>query len=194
MIDAREEVLSSAPKAAHRRTAKVSGARTVKTSKVAAKKMLPIARVFSDAKVKPFDQIEWDKRTAEITDDANKVIFKQENVEVPKSWSVLATKVVVSKNFYGEQNTSERETSVRKLIHRISRTIADWGIADGYFSKEDGEIFYEELTWLCLNQHGAFNSPVWFNVGLHHQYWTGKNAGEGNYFYNRVSGQAERAP
>src|SRR5580698_9527673 len=73
-------------------------------------KSLPWERVFSDAKVKPFDQIEWDRRTAEITDDTGKVIFKQENVEVPKSWSELATKVVVSKYFYGEQNTGERET------------------------------------------------------------------------------------
>ena len=121
------------------------------------------------------------------------MIFKQENVEVPKSWSVLATKVVVSKYFYGEQNTSERETSVRQLIHRISRTIADWGIADGYFSKADGEIFYDELTWLCLNQYGAFNSPVWFNVGLFHEYGVGKKSGKGNWFYNRKTGEAERA-
>ena len=68
--------------------------------------------------------------------------------------------------FLRRTKTPERETSVRQLIHRISRTIADWGIADGYFSKEDGEIFYDELTWLCVNQYGAFNSPVWFNVGL----------------------------
>src|SRR5207237_4931920 len=92
------------------------------------------------------------------------------NVEVPKSWSVLATKVVVSKYFYGEQGTSERETSVRQLIHRITRTIADWGVKDGYFSKAAGETFYDELTWLCVNQYGAFNSPVWFNVGLYHEY------------------------
>jgi ribonucleoside-diphosphate reductase alpha chain len=193
MIDAREEILAPAPKAAHRRTAKVSAAREIKPQKNPAKKSLPIERIFSDAKVKPFDQIEWDKRTAEITDDANKVIFKQENVEVPKSWSQLATKVVVSKYFYGEQNTSERETSVRQLIHRISRTIADWGIADGYFSKADGEIFYEELTWLCVNQYGAFNSPVWFNVGLFHEYGVGKKSGKGNWFYNRTMGMAERA-
>src|SRR5476651_2517875 len=193
MIDAREEILSAAPKAAHRRTAKVSSAREIKPQKSPSKKLLTVERIFSDAKIKPFDQIEWDKRTAEITDDANKVIFKQENVEVPKSWSVLATKVVVSKYFYGEQNTSERETSVRQLIHRISRTIADWGIADGYFSKADGEIFYDELTWLCVNQYGAFNSPVWFNVGLFNQYGIGKNSGKGNWFYNRETKEAERA-
>ncbi len=192
MIDAREEI--SAP-AAHksRRSAAVAATRNIKGNTNTTKKTLRVERVFSDAKVKPFDQVEWDKRTAEITDDANKVIFKQENVEVPKSWSVLATKVVVSKYFYGEQNTSERETSVRQLIHRVSRTIADWGIADGYFSKADGEIFYEELTWLCLNQYGAFNSPVWFNVGLFHEYGVGKKSGKGNWFYNRKTGEAERA-
>jgi ribonucleoside-diphosphate reductase alpha chain len=193
MIDAREDVSAPAPKAAGRRDPKISAARNAKPGKAAAKKCLRVGRVFSDAKVKPFDQLEWERRTAEITDDAGKVIFKQENVEVPKSWSVLATKVVVSKYFYGEQNTPERETSVRQLIHRISRTIADWGVADGYFSKADGEIFYEELTWLCVNQFGAFNSPVWFNVGLFHQYGIGKNSGKGNWFYNRQTGQAERA-
>jgi ribonucleoside-diphosphate reductase alpha chain len=193
MIDAREDVSAPAPKAASRRNNKVSADRSMKSAKPETKKSLRVARVFSDAKVKPFDQIEWDRRTAEITDDAGKVIFKQENVEVPKSWSVLATKVVVSKYFYGEQHTSERETSVRQLIHRITRTIADWGIADGYFSKADGEIFYEELTWLCLNQYGAFNSPVWFNVGLYHEYGVGKNSSKGNWFFNRQTKEAERA-
>ena len=193
MIDAREDVLTSAPAAGRRQGQKASNSRGMKPAKSESKKSLRIERVFSDAKVKPFDQIEWDKRTAEITDDAGKVIFKQENVEVPKSWSVLATKVVVSKYFYGEQHTSERETSVKQLIHRITRTISDWGIADGYFSKTDGEIFYEELTWLCLNQFGAFNSPVWFNVGLHHEYGVGKKSGKGNWFYNPKTGEAERA-
>jgi len=157
-------------------------------------KTLKVQRVFSSAKVKPFDQLEWEKRTAEITDDSGKVIFKQDNVEVPKSWSLLATKVVVSKYFYGEQNTPERETSVKQLIHRVCRTIADWGVKDGYFTKEDGEVFYEELTWLCVNQYGAFNSPVWFNVGLYHQYGVGKNSAKGNWYYNRKTRQAERAP
>ncbi len=119
----------------------------------------------------PFDTVEWDLRTAVIKDESGNPLFEQHDAEVPKSWSQLATNVVVSKYFYGEINTPERETSVRQLIHRVSRTIADWGIADGYFaSREDGERFYRDLTWLCLHQHGAFNSPVWFNVGLYHQY------------------------
>src|SRR5687767_10446426 len=205
MIDAREELVSSPARknGQNRRNnpvaAQKSGLKGVTRGKLSrvnekSSKSLKVDRVFSDAKVKPFDQIEWDKRIAEITDDSGKVIFKQDNVEVPKSWSLLATKVVVSKYFYGEQNTSERETSVRQLIHRVCRTIADWGIKDGYFSKEDGEIFYDELTWLCVNQYGAFNSPVWFNVGLYHQYGIGKDSAKGNWFYNRKTNEAERAP
>jgi ribonucleoside-diphosphate reductase alpha chain len=161
---------------------------------------LRFERVFSDAAVAPFDQVEWEQRTAEITDDSGKVIFKQEDIEVPKSWSALATKIAVSKYFYGDiANGTDpykggRETSVRQLIHRVTRTIADWGLADGYFADADAaEVFYDELTWLCLNQYGAFNSPVWFNLGLYHQYGVGKGAGAGNYFYNREAGKAERA-
>jgi ribonucleoside-diphosphate reductase alpha chain len=157
------------------------------------RKTLTIERTFSDPKINPFDQIEWERRTAEITDDAGKIIFKQENVEAPRAWSLLATKVVVSKYFYGEQGTSERETSVRQLIHRICRTIADWGVKDGYFTKAGGEVFYEELTWLCLNQYGAFNSPVWFNVGLYHQYHIGNSSSRGNWFCDPRTGRAERA-
>lgn len=175
------------------RPAKSSGARKRKRG-------LRFARVFSDAKIAPCDQLEWERRTAEITDDSGKVIFKQENIEVPKSWSPLATKIAVSKYFYGDiANGTDpykggRETSVRQLINRVTRTITNWGIADGYFADEKtSAIFCDELTWLCANQHGAFNSPVWFNVGLYHEYGIGKGQGEGNYFYNRETGKAERA-
>src|SRR3954453_21667173 len=192
MIDTRNELLPS-PGTTSRRRVTPSTSNRVSKNASRTKKALKLERVFSNAKISPFDQLEWDKRTAEITDDSGKVIFKQENVEVPKSWSVLATKVVVSKYFYGEQNTPERETSVRQLIHRVCRTSADWGVKDGYFSKADGEVFFDELTWLCINQYGAFNSPVWFNVGLYHQYAVGKQSSKGNWFYNRKTGEAERA-
>jgi ribonucleoside-diphosphate reductase alpha chain len=161
---------------------------------------LKFARVFSQKSIAPFDEIEWEQRTAEITDDSGKAIFKQENIEVPKSWSALATKIAVSKYFYGDISHGNdpykggRERSVRQLVHRVTRTITDCGIKDGYFAdKESAEVFYNELTWLCVNQYGAFNSPVWFNVGLWHQYKTGEGRGEGNYFYNHKTGQAERA-
>ena len=150
--------------------------------------------MFSKAGVDPFDEIKWEERTAEITDEKNEVIFRQTGVLVPEFWSPLATKVVVSKYFYGEQGTSERENSVRQLIHRVCRTIADWGVKDGYFCKEDGDIFYSELVWLCLNQYAAFNSPVWFNVGLHHVYGIGSDSTRGNWRYNPKTRTADRAP
>ena len=132
---------------------------------------MEIPRVFSVEGTNPFDQVEWELRTAAIKDERGRVIFEQTDCEIPKNWSQLATNVVVSKYFYGELGRPERETSVRQLIERVSRTIADWGVADGYFAtKADGERFHDELTALCLNQYGSFNSPVWFNVGLYHQY------------------------
>src|SRR4249920_3570674 len=123
---------------------------------------LHFSPVFSDPAVSPFAQQEWERRTAEITDDSGKVIFKQENIEVPKTWSPLATKIAVSKYFYGDiangtdPHKGGRETSVRQLIHRVTRTITDCGLADGYFADaKAAETFYNELTWLCLNQYGA---------------------------------------
>lgn len=122
---------------------------------------------FSKDGVHPFDDIKWEKRDARIVDANDQIIFEQKEVEVPKFWSQIATNVVVSKYFSGKINTSEREKSVKQLVNRVSRTIADWGIKDGYFdSNEDGEVFYGELTHLLVHQYAAFNSPVWFNVGI----------------------------
>jgi ribonucleoside-diphosphate reductase alpha chain len=146
---------------------------------------LAIEPVFCPAEVAdPFDTVEWERRTAAIKDESGKSLFEQVGAEIPKSWSQLATNVVVNKYFYGEINTPERESSVRQIIHRVTRTIADWGTADGYFaSPEDGERFYRELTHLCLHQVGAFNSPVWFNVGLYHQY--GVKGAQCNWHWDR---------
>ena len=119
---------------------------------------LVVKRNFSDPAIHPFDQIEWEKREAKIADDDGTVIFEQKDIEVPAFWSQLATKVVVSKYFYGDASAGERESSVKQLVHRVTRTIADWGKADGYFATdEDAENFYGDLTWLCVNQYGAFN-------------------------------------
>ncbi|MBU1422607.1 MAG: vitamin B12-dependent ribonucleotide reductase [Bacteroidetes bacterium] len=126
-----------------------------------------IQRIFSHAKMHPFDEIEWEIRTASLSNEKGEVIFEQKDVEIPKSWSMTATNVVVSKYFSGKLGTPEREHSVKQLVHRVSRTITDWGIKDGYFaSDEDAEIYYAELTYLLVNQHLSFNSPVWFNCGI----------------------------
>ena len=140
----------------------------------------------------PFDTVQWELRSAAIKDESGKALFEQTNCEIPADWSQLATNVVVSKYFYGDPtNPAERENSVRQLIHRVTRTMADWGIADGYFdTPEDGERFYRELTWLCLHQVGSFNSPVWFNVGLHQQYDV--SGAKCNWHYNVATGQVEQ--
>lgn len=139
----------------------------------------------------PFETVEWDLRTAQIKDENGGVLFEQTDCEVPKDWSPLATNVVVSKYFYGEPNTSERETSVKQVIYRVARTIADWGLQDGYFATpQDAEHYYRDLAWLCLHQYGAFNSPVWFNVGLFQQY--GVKGSRGNYYWDEQTKTVRR--
>lgn len=139
----------------------------------------------------PFDSVPWEQRTATIKGDDGQVLFEQHDCEIPASWSQLATNVVASKYFYGEVGTPRREKSVRQLIHRVARTIADWGLADGYFASDaDGERFYRELAWLCLHQYASFNSPVWFNVGLYHQY--GVKGAQCTWHWNAEKGQAEQ--
>ncbi len=196
MIDATQQAVSPQSKSLRSRRPKAVSTGRKRLGRKHAKtgQKLRIERVFSQEKTHPFDEIKWEKRTAEITDDSGNTIFRQEDVEIPESWSQLATKVVVSKYFYGEQGTSERETSVKQLIHRVCRTMADWGVKDGYFSRKDGQVFYEELSWLCVNQHGAFNSPVWFNVGLYQEYGVGKDSAKGNWYYNQKKQVAERSP
>ncbi len=128
---------------------------------------LKIEHFFSTPGVHPFEQLEWQIRSAKITDDSGQTIFEQDNIEVPASWTQLATKVVASKYFFGDIETGQRENSVKQLVHRVCKAIAERGRKDGYFANdEDAKVFYNELTWLCVNQYGAFNSPVWFNVGL----------------------------
>jgi ribonucleoside-diphosphate reductase alpha chain len=163
----------------------------VNNQELSGTRAMKIPSYFCPRGVDPFDTVEWDKRSAQIKDENGKVLFEQKNCEVPATWSALATNVVVSKYFYGEAGTPEREQSVRQVIHRVARTIADWGTKDGYFSTvEDGETFYRELAWLCLHQHGCFNSPVWFNVGLYHQY--GVKGCRGNYRWDTETNSIQR--
>jgi ribonucleoside-diphosphate reductase alpha chain len=137
----------------------------------------------------PFATVEWELRTAAIKGEGGDVLFEQTDCEIPTSWSQLATNVVANKYFYGEVGTEEREKGVRQLVHRVCRTIADWGTADGYFATPaDGERFYRELCWLCLHQCASFNSPVWFNVGLFHQY--GIKGAMCNWHWDTKTGEA----
>ncbi len=128
---------------------------------------LSFQRYFTDGKKSPFDAVEWEKRTALIGNEKGVTIFRQEDVEVPKSWSQTATNIVTSKYFHGKPGTAQREGSVRQLIGRVVSTIVRWGEQCGYFADaESRDAFRDELTNLLVEQKMAFNSPVWFNVGV----------------------------
>ena len=115
----------------------------------------------------PYDELQWETRTASIGNDKGNVIFEQRDVEVPVDWSQTATNIVASKYFHGKLGSPDRETSVAQLVERVVDTITGWGTKDGYFgSAEDAESFRGELAHLMLSQKACFNSPVWFNVGV----------------------------
>jgi ribonucleoside-diphosphate reductase alpha chain len=131
------------------------------------KKGMSIQQYFTVPGIHPFDKLTWEKRTAQITNSQHDVIFEQHDVEVPTFWSQTATNIVAQKYFYGTPGTPKREASVKQLVDRVARTISKWGKKDGYFATEtDAEAFYSELTYLLTYQNAAFNSPVWFNVGI----------------------------
>jgi len=128
---------------------------------------LSFQRYFADGKKSPFDAVEWEKRTALIGNEKGVTIFRQEDVEVPKSWSQTATNIVASKYFHGKPGTAQREGSVRQLIGRVVNTIVRWGEECGYFADMPSrDAFRDELTHLLVEQKMSFNSPVWFNVGV----------------------------
>jgi ribonucleoside-diphosphate reductase alpha chain len=141
--------------------------KTATAAEAEARKGLEFQRKFTDGKVSPFDTVEWERRVALIGNEKGKTIFRQENVEVPKGWSQTATNIVASKYFHGKLNTPEREGSVRQLIGRVVNTIVNWGEQGGYFADTPSrDAFRDELTHLLVEQKMAFNSPVWFNVGV----------------------------
>jgi ribonucleoside-diphosphate reductase alpha chain len=129
---------------------------------------LTFKRHFSKDGVRPFDEVEWETRDAVIPNyKEGGNAFEQRGVEFPRGWSQNATNIVAQKYFRGTLGTSERESSVRQLIGRVVDTIRGWGVKDRYFATEkDADVFGDELTHLLATQKAAFNSPVWFNVGV----------------------------
>jgi ribonucleoside-diphosphate reductase alpha chain len=127
-----------------------------------------LERFFTRPGVHPYDELEWELRDAVLTNWRDgSVSFEQRGVEFPKSWSMMATQIVSQKYFRGTLGTPEREHSVRQMVDRVADTITGWGIDGGYFADEDtAQVFNAELKHLLVNQKAAFNSPVWFNVGV----------------------------
>ncbi len=160
---------------------------------VSSREGIHIARRFTQEGVHPFDQIEWDRRKSVISNPDGSVVFKMEDAEIPKSWTQLATDIVVSKYFRKAGVTSVGgETSVRQVVKRIAHTIRRAGeeLGNYFATPEDAEAFEMELTHLLVTQKAAFNSPVWFNCGLYHEY--GIKGSGGNWFWNPKTGTVER--
>ena len=128
---------------------------------------LTFRRLFTDGVTHPFDSLEWELRTAAITNEKGEVFFEQKDVEVPKTWSMTATNIVAQKYFHGKPGTAQRERSVKQLIGRVVDTITGFGQKNGYFrTAADRDTFSDELAHILVNQAASFNSPVWFNVGV----------------------------
>ncbi len=152
-----------------------AAAAKAKAKKKAAARGLGFERRFTHRHTDPLDQVTWERRTSVITNPDGSVVFKMDGAEIPSGWSQLATDIVVSKYFrkaglHGKKEVGE--TSVRQVVHRLARTIREAGERfGGYFaSAKEADTFEAELSFLLVNQYGAFNSPVWFNCGLYHRY------------------------
>jgi len=150
---------------------------------------LEMGRVYTKAGQDPFDTVSYVKATAKIKDTEGKTVFALENVEVPSSWSQLAVDILVSKYFRKAGVGPEKgaETSVRQVITRIAHTLRVYGEKRGYFDASNAEAFEAELTYMLLHQIGAFNSPVWFNLGLYQEY--GIEGSGGNFAYDVEQGK-----
>ena len=169
----------------------VKGAHTTTETVSTTKKApgLTFRRFFTKPGVSPYDEIEWERRIAQITDAQGNTIFEQKDVEVPKDWSMTATNIVASKYLHGTIGTPDRESGVRALVTRVAETIRDWGLAQGYFkTPEDGATFHDELAHILLRQYAAFNSPVWFNVGCDR---IEPDSDARNWHWNPVAGRVE---
>jgi ribonucleoside-diphosphate reductase alpha chain len=128
---------------------------------------LTFPRFFTEPGVDPFDEVEWELRSAVIGNERGELVFEQRDVEIPKFWSQQATNIVVSKYFRGQIGTPGRECSVRQLIGRVVDTITDWARTNRYFATDDDlEAFSADLKHILVYQKAAFNSPVWFNCGF----------------------------
>ena len=127
-----------------------------------------IRRHFTSEGRHPYDDVVWERRDARITNFRDgTVAFEQLGVEVPVGWSLNATNIVAQKYFRGTLGTAERESSVKQVADRVVDTITAWGVQGGYFVDDDeAEAFRDELKHLVVTQKAAFNSPVWFNIGV----------------------------
>ncbi|HEV8245701.1 MAG TPA: vitamin B12-dependent ribonucleotide reductase, partial [Polyangiaceae bacterium] len=161
------------------------------------KKGVSIERRYTTGEEDALADVVWERRQSIITNPDGSVVFKMEGAEVPEGWSQLATDIVVSKYFrkagiHGDKAVGE--TSVRQVVYRIAHAIRIAGekMGGSFASKKDADAFEDELTWMMTNQYGAFNSPVWFNCGLFHEY--GITGSGGNWAWSDQAQQVSETP
>ncbi len=148
---------------------------------------LKIQRYYTRPGEDVWKTVEWEIRTASIVGEKGDIVFKQDGVEFPKTWSQMATNVAASKYFRGQVGTLEREFSIKQLIGRVADTFLKWGKQGGYFATdEDASAFHDELRYILLHQLAAFNSPVWFNLG-----WPGRRQAISACYINEVNDSME---
>lgn len=180
-----ESVTLPDPVASEEAASASSSKTSLKTPKKAnSVKGIRINRRHTQEGLDAFSLLEFEKRTSKITEPDGRVVFEMKDIEVPSSWSQLATDILSQKyaRKAGVPGTGN-ETSAKQVVHRVAHTIRKFGEAQGYFaSSEDAEAFEQELAFLCITQRGAFNSPVWFNCGLYHEY--GITGDEGNFAWD----------
>lgn len=154
-------------------------------------KGMEIERLHTKPGINPLDEVYYEKRSSKITNPDGSIVSETKDAEIPKNWSQLAADIAISKYFRraGVPKIGA-ENSVRQLIYRIAHTIREHGEQNNYFaSTKDAESFEAELSYLLITQRGAFNSPVWFNVGLYHRY--GILGSGGNFFFNEKTNKVE---
>jgi ribonucleoside-diphosphate reductase alpha chain len=166
------------------------------TSTLSSNTGLRVPRRFTRPGIDPLDEVRWEKRRTIISNPDGSVVFQMDDVEVPATWSQLATDIVVSKYFRkaGVPGTPGHETSVRQVVRRLARTIRrDGEQQGGYFAtREDADAFEAELSYMLVHQLGAFNSPVWFNCGLYHEY--GIAGSGGNFYFDPATRTVQTTP
>jgi len=126
-----------------------------------------LERRFTVGGISPYDQVEWQRRDARLTDHRDgSVVFEALGVEFPVDWSVTASNIVAQK-YFRHPSGAARESSLRQVIDRVVGTITDWGVRDAYFAdRDEADAFADELRHLLVHQQVSFNSPVWFNIGV----------------------------
>ncbi len=159
---------------------------------------MKIQRRFTQEGRDPYEGIQWEERVSEIKDPKGKIVFRQEGVVVPSSWSQIATDILAQKYFRKtgvprEISPSGRETDARQVFHRLAHTWRKWGERYGYFdSSQDAQAFYDEILRMLADQMAAPNSPQWFNTGLYEVYGI-EGPPQGHYFVNPETGKLQKS-